>query len=149
MLIAAGAAYAQDDERDCVTLASGRVVRGRVATPYAAEELLVVTGGKRTRIPVGDVRGLDTVAANVAAFFERRLRHRDSARALRYLVDWAVQHDLPGLARLQATAFQRGVQAEKAAAKERRGAKRVARAVQRRKKTAAARFGRRRRAAQM
>lgn len=103
MLIAAGAAYAQDDERDCVTLASGRVVRGRVATPYAAEELLVVTGGKRTRIPVGDVRGLDTVAANVAAFFERRLRHRDSARALRYLVDWAVQHELPGLARLQAT----------------------------------------------
>ncbi|MEC8251644.1 MAG: hypothetical protein VX044_00410 [Planctomycetota bacterium] len=102
LALVSGAASAQDDERDQVLLTSGRVVRGRVATPYASEELLVVNGGKRTRVAIADVGEIRSVATDVAAFFARRLRHRDSPRALRYLVDWAVQHKLPGLARLQA-----------------------------------------------
>ncbi|MCK5941839.1 MAG: hypothetical protein KAI24_07735 [Planctomycetes bacterium] len=94
---------AQDDVRDRVTLSNGRIVEGRVATPFALDELLVQTGGRRTRVPLAKVAELDTVAANVAQFFERRHRHRNSRRALRYLVDWAEKHRLPGLARLQAT----------------------------------------------
>ncbi|MFN3242000.1 MAG: hypothetical protein ACE37K_10845 [Planctomycetota bacterium] len=93
---------AQDDVRDRVTLATGKVVEGRVATPFALDELLILTGGKRTRVPIDKVAELDTVAAKVVAFFERRHRHQNSRRALRYLVDWADDHDLPGLARLQA-----------------------------------------------
>jgi len=94
---------AQDDRRDRVTRSDGRVVEGRVATPYATDELLVVDGGKRARVARDAVLATDTVAQRVEKFFERRLRHRRSPRALRYLVDWAQQHELPGLARLQAT----------------------------------------------
>ena len=92
----------QDDVRDRVTLHNGQVVAGRVATPYAQDELLVQTGGKRTRVAREDVAELRTVAENVAGFFERRLRHRRSRRALRYLVDWATDRDLQHLAQLQA-----------------------------------------------
>ena len=93
---------AQDDVRDRVTLANGKVVEGRVATPFAVDELLILTGGKRTRVPIAKVADLDTVAEKVVAFFERRHRHQKSTRALGYLVDWAEQNQLPGLARLQA-----------------------------------------------
>jgi len=93
---------AQNDVRDRVTLATGKVVEGRVATPYALDEILIQDGGKRTRVPLAKIAGFDTVAAKVVAFFERRHRHQKSRRALRYLVDWAEQNQLPGLARLQA-----------------------------------------------
>ncbi len=98
----AAACAGQDDVRDRVTLHSGEVVLGRVATPYSHDELLVVTGGRRTRVAREDVAATVTVAGRVKEFFERRLRHRRSPRALRYLVDWAVARDLAGLARLQA-----------------------------------------------
>ena len=101
--IGAVALTAQDDRRDRVTRSDGRVVEGRVATPYATDELLIVDGGKRARVPRDAVLATDTVAQRVERFFERRLRHRRSPRALRYLVDWAQQNELPGLARLQAT----------------------------------------------
>ena len=51
--------------------------------------------------------------------------------------------------RMAATAFNRGVMAERAAAKERRGAKRLEKAAGRRAKAAAMRCGRRRRAARI
>ena len=101
--VAASGARAQDDLRDRVTRKGGRVVEGRVATPFARDELLVVDGGKRQRVPLAEVQATTTVAQAVVAFFDRRLRHRNSPRALRYLVDWAAQHDLQGLAKLQAT----------------------------------------------
>ena len=103
--LAVGAAPGQSskDLRDRVTLTNGDVVQGRLATPFAGGDLLVLEGGKRTRVRRDEVQSTDTVAQHVATFFERRLRHRRSPRALRYLVDWAEQHRLPGLARLQAT----------------------------------------------
>jgi|GEM_PF-4009196 len=95
-------ALAQDDLRDRITLVNGRVLQGRVATPYALDELLVLTGGKRTRVDRAKVQRADTVASDVAAFFKRRHQYQRSPRALQYLVDWAAKEELPGLARLQA-----------------------------------------------
>ncbi|MGC6487552.1 MAG: hypothetical protein ACON4Z_07905 [Planctomycetota bacterium] len=103
LALCAGGLPAQGDQRDRVTRRDGRVVLGRVATPFAVDELLVVDGGRRARVPVDDVQTTETVAQRVTLFFERRLRHRRSPRALRYLVDWAAQRGLTGLARLQAT----------------------------------------------
>ncbi|MCB9876919.1 MAG: hypothetical protein H6835_04870 [Planctomycetes bacterium] len=90
---------AQDDLRDKVVLQSGRVVAGRVVQPFAAEELVVLQGGKRVRVEPREVLQKDLVADRVREFFARRLRHKSSPRAQRYLVDWAEENGLPGLAR--------------------------------------------------
>lgn len=95
----------QDDLRDRVTRKDGRVLTGRIAEPFAADELVLLQGGKRVRIARADVAELDLVGDRVREFFQRRFRHRNSPRALRYLVDWAVSAGLPGLARLQAMAL--------------------------------------------
>ncbi|HEB52778.1 MAG TPA: hypothetical protein ENI87_05945 [bacterium] len=95
-------ATAQSDNRDRITRTDGRVVEGRLATPFATDEWLVVDGGKRTRVPVVEVATTDLVKDRVAEFFARRWRHRRSTRALGYLVDWAERRELHGLARLQA-----------------------------------------------
>ncbi len=97
------AAAAQDDLRDEVTLRDGRTVRGRVQAPWADDELVVLQGGRRVRLPREQVAATRLVGDRVRAFFERRLRHRDSARAQRYLVDEAESAGLPGMARLLAT----------------------------------------------
>ncbi|MAD33229.1 MAG: hypothetical protein CMJ88_05675 [Planctomycetes bacterium] len=103
LLCTAGLLAAQDDTRDALILNDGSVLRGRVATPYDPEEILILNGGRRTRALREDVASTDTVAARIAAFFELRLRYRRSPRALRYLVDWAESRQLHDLARLQAT----------------------------------------------
>jgi hypothetical protein len=95
----------QDDLRDKVTKKDGKVVTGRVAEPFAAEELLVVQGGKRTRIALDDVAETELVADRLREFFSRRQRHQGSARAQRFLVDWADGKELPAIARLLATAL--------------------------------------------
>ena len=76
--LAVGAAPGQSgrDLRDGVTLTDGSVVEGRLATPFAGGDLLVLDGGKRTRVRREKVQSTDTVALHVATFFERRLRHR-------------------------------------------------------------------------
>jgi len=101
-LALATAAVAQDDLRDVIELNNGRTVRGRVVAPFAAGELVVLQGGKRTRVERRDITAIRLVADDVRDFFERRVRHQNSPRALRYLVDWAVDHHLEGLAKLQA-----------------------------------------------
>ena len=101
-LLATASLCAQDDLRDRVVLKNGRSQTGRVVTPFATDEVLLVQGGKRIRIERADVARMELVAHRVREFFERRNRHRQSRRALRYLVDWANGRQLPGLARLQA-----------------------------------------------
>ena len=103
LLCITGLLAAQDDTRDVLVLKDGSVVRGRVATPYDPDEILILDGGSRTRALRENVASIDTVAARVAAFFELRLRYRSSPRALHYLVDWAESRQLHDLARLQAT----------------------------------------------
>lgn len=101
-LAAAATTTAQDDLRDKVTRTDGKVLTGRVQNPFATDELVVLQGGKRARLPRTDVQKLDLVADRVREFCERRVRLRASPKAQWFLVDWAASQELPGLARLQA-----------------------------------------------
>src|SRR5262245_35734953 len=96
------AAAAQDDLRDFVHLASGKDVRGRVAEPWAAREIVVMQGGKRVRVSRTDITGMELVGDRVREFSARRLQLRGNPRGQWILVEWAQTHDLPNLARLQA-----------------------------------------------
>lgn len=89
--------------RDRLTLTNGKVVNGRIVSPYTSGEILIVQGGKRIRIDASKVVEKKLVADSMVEFFKRRDQHRKSRRALRYLVDWAKTHDLNNMARLQAT----------------------------------------------
>lgn len=93
---------AQDDLRDRITRRDGRELVGRIGNPFDANELVLAQGGKRVRVPRAEIKALDTVADRVQSFCERRLRLQASPRAQQFLVDWARQQGLPGLARLQA-----------------------------------------------
>ncbi len=102
---AAGAALpAQDDLRDIVRTKAGKELRGRIAEPHAAGELVLLQGGRRVRVPRADVASIDRVGDRVRAFLEQRQKLREQPRAQWLLVEWAQSHDLPGLARLQAMA---------------------------------------------
>lgn len=93
---------AQDDLRDRITRTDGREVRGRIVDPFAEDQITVLQGGKRVRIPRAEIQATATVADAVRAFCDRRARMKDSLRAQEYLIDEAVKAELPGLARLQA-----------------------------------------------
>lgn len=101
-LCLAAAAPAQDDLRDVVRLTSGKELRGRVLTPFAKDELLLLQGGKRVRVPVAEVADRSTVAQSLREFLQRRRRQPDNARAGWILVEWAASRQLPEMARLQA-----------------------------------------------
>jgi hypothetical protein len=96
------AAAAQDDLRDRVTMADGKVLGGRVENPHEAAEWTLLQGGKRLRLQRSEVAESDLVADRIREFCERRVRLRDSAKAQAWLVDWAASRQLPGLARAQA-----------------------------------------------
>lgn len=102
LAVAAGALAAQDDLRDTVKLTNGRTLQGRVLSPWARDELLVLQGGKRQRVARTDVAGVDLVGDKVREFLDRRVRLRESERGQWILVEWAGSQGLPGLARLQA-----------------------------------------------
>ena len=101
-LVWGGVVFGQDDLRDRVVLNNGQVVEGRVVTPFAKEQLLVLQGGKRVRANRSEVREVQLVADQLVEFFKRREQHQSSRRALRYLVDWAETHGLHTMAQLQA-----------------------------------------------
>jgi hypothetical protein len=92
----------QKDLRDVITLSNGRVIKGRVVTQHTPDEVLILAGGKRTRVEITQIASRELVADKVREFFQRRHRHRGSKRALRYLVDWAKSQQLDNLASLQA-----------------------------------------------
>lgn len=98
----AGTLAAQDDLRDRLHLRNGKSLAGRVLTPAAQEEVLLVQGGKRLRIARAEIERQELVADAVAEFLTKRRSMRGSARAQWYLVEWANGHGLPGLARAQA-----------------------------------------------
>ena len=93
---------AQDDLRDRIVRIDGGELRGRIVEPFAADELLLMQGGKRVRVPRTAVASIDSVALRVRAFLDKRIALQDSAKGQEYLIDEAVKHELPGLARLQA-----------------------------------------------
>jgi hypothetical protein len=101
-LLVCGSALAQDDLRDRVVRTDGRELRGRVAAPWAADELVLLQGGRRERIARGDVGSADLVGDRLRSFLERRRQHQGSRKAQQFLIDHALSLDLPGIARLQA-----------------------------------------------
>src|SRR5688572_996486 len=102
-VVAFGASLAaQDDLRDRIERRDGRELTGRVVAPFATDELTVVQGGKRVRVPRADVGKMDLVADRVRTFCERRVRQQQSPKAQAFLIDYARDQQLPGLARLQA-----------------------------------------------
>lgn len=101
-LTLAAAIAAQDDQRDRLTRTDGKVLTGRVQNPHAPDELVLLQGGKRVRVPRAETAKLELVADRVKDFCERRVRLRGSAKAQAFLIDWAAAQELPGLARMQA-----------------------------------------------
>ena len=93
---------AQDDLRDRIVRRDGREVTGRVVEPFAKDELVVLQGGKRVRVPRTDIASMDLVGDRIQAFADRRVKQKDSKRAQQFLVDQCKAAMLPGLARLQA-----------------------------------------------
>lgn len=102
-LVLAATPAAQDDLRDRVTRADGKVLTGRVQNPFGVDEILLLQGGKRVRVARPDIAAMDLVGDRVREFCERRVRLRNSPKAQTYLIDWAATRQLPGLARAQAT----------------------------------------------
>ncbi len=93
---------AQDDLRDRITRTDGRVLTGRVLNPHATDELVLLQGGKRLRVPHTEIKDVELVGTALREFCERRVRQKDSPKAQRYLIDWAQGKGLTGLARAQA-----------------------------------------------
>lgn len=93
---------AQDDLRDVVTLKVGEPLRGRVFARYEPDHVTVQVGKRRQQIPRTDVLAMDTVRDRVREFFARVDRLPDNLRHRWYLAQWAVDRELPDLARLAA-----------------------------------------------
>lgn len=101
-LILSFAAPGQQDRRDRLIRRDGKEVTGRLLTPHAADELLVVQGGKRTRVPRSEIAQFTLVADAAREFCQRRIALQNQPRGQWLLVEWAEAHGLPGLARAQA-----------------------------------------------
>ena len=95
-------APAQDDLRDKITQADGKVLSGRVLVPAATGEIVLLQGGKRVRVPRVQIAAVDLVGDRIREFGERRVRQKDSPKAQWFLAEWARTHELPGLAKAQA-----------------------------------------------
>ena len=100
MLLAA--AVPAQDARDEVIKTDGSVLRGRVVTRFRPDIVELRQGRERVAIPLAAIAKLDTVRDRVAEFLRLRDRLPGNARHRWYVVGWAAQHELPGLARLQA-----------------------------------------------
>lgn len=101
-LLFTAAATAQDDMRDKVTRTDGKVISGRVAVPTAADQLLVLQGGRRVRIERSEVKSVELVSDSLREFCRRRVKMKSNKRAQWFLVDWATARGLDNLAHAQA-----------------------------------------------
>lgn len=104
LLLPAPPATAQsgDDLRDVVTLKNGRELRGRVRTPFAIREVLILQDGKRIRVERSDIAKIETVNDRLRELLARRNGNKDSAALAWILVEWADSVGLRAMARLQA-----------------------------------------------
>ena len=90
------------DHRDRVTLQNGKELRGRVLNPYWREELILMDGGQRTRVPRKQVRDVHTIHDDLRQFYKYRAAVGKNPKRAWILVEWADSVNLPGMARLQA-----------------------------------------------
>jgi len=89
-----------DDRRDVVELRRGQPVRGRVVNPFDAEELLVLQGGKRVRVPRANVKSVSTVRDRLNELLHVHAVTPDAADRLWILAEWARDKQLPAMATL-------------------------------------------------
>ena len=99
---APAAAQRGKDLRDVVTRTDGSQVTGRVVTPFATDEVLLVQGGRRVRIPRDRVAGMELVDDLVAEFSRNQRQAGDRVDAHFALAEWAQKVGLEALASVQA-----------------------------------------------
>lgn len=95
------AAAAGQDLRDRVELKDGSEVRGRVVTPFAPDEVLVVQGGKRVRVPREQIDEIRTITLDIATVLDKRRDAKKNARFHWMIAEWAATKELHAMARLQ------------------------------------------------
>lgn len=93
---------AQADMRDVVRLTNGQEIQGRVYERHEQDQVLILQGNKRVRVPQARVAEMVTVRDHMRDFFERRDRLPDNPRYRWILVEWALSRGLTSLAHLQA-----------------------------------------------
>lgn len=93
---------AQEDLRDVVELTRGKPLYGRVARAWDADEVTLLVGGKRERIPRSRIRSVTTVNDHLREFFRHRDNATDIAEREWMLVAWAKSRGLESMAQLQA-----------------------------------------------
>jgi hypothetical protein len=104
LLPAVVAAQDADDRRDRVTLKSGKEIHGRVWERYTPDELVLLQGGRRVRIPRDTIRDIHTVNDDLREFFAHRSEIGDQPKRAGFLVEWAASRKLAGMAEAQALA---------------------------------------------
>lgn len=99
---AANKAPGGDDMRDLVVTTKGREIRGRVLQRFDPDEITLMQGGKRVRVPVKSVSSITTVDDHLREFFEHRKNAKGNLAREWLLVEWATSKQLDTMARLQA-----------------------------------------------
>lgn len=90
----------RDDRRDVVELDRGQPVTGRVVNPFDKEEVLVLQGGKRVRLPRERVKSMVTVRDLLAELLHMHLSTPNEASRLQILAEWARSKELDDMAAL-------------------------------------------------
>jgi len=111
-LPAQGKREGNKDLRDVVKTKDGKKVRGRVLRFYDDKEVVLLqgvkpragasAGGKRVRIPRGDVVSVETVNTHLRKFMDLHAEAKGDVDALWKLVEWADTRGLEAMAQLQA-----------------------------------------------
>ncbi len=97
-------ATAQKDLRDTVILKKGKPVRGRVVTRFDPKEILIAQGGKRVRVARKKLKSMATVQDQLRTFLKQHRKLKgDDIKGHWILAQWAKDHELPAMARVQAT----------------------------------------------
>jgi hypothetical protein len=93
----------EDDLRDVVVPVQGVPVRGRVLTPYAKEEIVILQGGKRVRVERSNVQSMTTVNDHLREFLDRFDKVASAGPGRLWgLAAWATERRLDAMARLVA-----------------------------------------------
>jgi hypothetical protein len=90
------------DDRDVVVDTEGKEIRGRVLRAYDPDEVTILQGGKRVRIPRKKIQSVTTVNDHLREFFELRKGARDNRERETILIEWARSRGLEHMAKLQA-----------------------------------------------
>ena len=95
-------AQSDDDDRDVVTLKSGRAMKGRVLLQFGPDELVLMQNGSRRRIAKKQIQTVVTVNDYLRELLQRREKHAGDQKFTWTLAQWAESKGLHHTARLLA-----------------------------------------------